>query len=378
MTQFSVPRAYNFAYATISTALQLSSRTKRGAFDSAITEITDSALNVLGNDQEISLFGGSVTSNGVSTAATGFISTIGAATNVASAAGLLYLGFTFDANKFSFGQELDLYWNNGGTITKRINIAGNGLFVGSIDRTQGIATIVNSAGTPIAINSVFSDAAVGDFICVTNDFNQGAATGTSGSGKILGFESWVPFGGPVSDSNANPFCGINRNIGDVTRLSGNWLDSTGAIGPTAGTTLNIEDTLLTMTVQVNMQSDKQIDTFAMNFNNQLKLLKSNVARTVVEIGTSIPSLSFKGLEVMTGAGPAMIVPNRNCGVNRVYGLHMPSWSYIHLGDPVEQNTLDGNASLREADMDAQGLRFFSFGNTVCNRPSANAVANVNP
>ena len=378
VTQFSVPRVLNYAYATISTELQLSSRTKKGAFDSAVTRITDSALNDLGNDQEISLFGGSVTSSGISTASTGFISVMVAPTNVASAGGALYLQYAFDSNRFSVGQELDLYFNNSGTITKRTNIAGNGLFVGSIDRTQGILYIVNAAGAAIAINTVFSTAATGDFICVSNDFNQGAATGLSGTAKILGFESWVPFGGPVADSNSNLYCGVNRNLGDVTRLSGNWLDATGAIGPTAGTTLNIEDTLITSTQIVAMQSSKEIDTFAMNYNQFTKLLKSNVARTIVENKTNIPNLSFKGLEVVTATGPAMVMPDRFCGVNRVFGLYMPAWSYIHLGDPVEMYALDGNSGLREANLDAQAFRFFSFGNSVCDEPNANITVNITP
>jgi hypothetical protein len=378
VTQFSVPRVLNYAYATISTELQLSSRTKRGAFDSAVTRITDSALNVLGNDQEISLFGGSVTSTGISTASTGFISAIGTSTDVTSATGKLVLQYAFDVNRFSVGQELDLYYNNAGTITKRTNIAGTGLFVGSVDRTNGWIYIVNAAGAAIAINTVFSNASTGDFICVSNDFNSGAATGTQGVAKILGFESWVPFGGPVADSSSNLFCGVNRNSGDVTRLAGNWLDATGATGPNTGTTLNIEDAIITSTQIVAMQSSKEIDTFGMNYNQYTKLLKSNVARTQVENKTNIPNLSFKGLEVITSTGPAMVMPDRFCGTNRIFGLHMESWSFIHLGDPVEMYALDGNSGLREANLDAQSFRFFSFGNTVCDEPSANVTINITP
>jgi hypothetical protein len=379
ITQFSVSRVMNYAYANISTELMLSSRTKRGAFDNAVTRLTDSSLNVLGNDQEISLFGGSITSSGITTSSSGFLSTIGSATSVSSSAGVLTLANAFDVNKFSANQELDLYYNNGGTITKRTNIAGNGLFVGSVDRTNGLLYIVNSSGSAIAINSVFSTAAVGDFICVSNDFNQGAATGTQGSGKIYGFESWVPFGGPVADSNSNLFAGVNRNLGDVTRLAGNWLDATGAIGPNVGSVLNIEDAIITATQLVSMQSDKNIDTLAMNFNQYTKLLKSNMSRTVLPGGavqTSIPELSFKGIEVDTSSGPAMVMPDRFCGTNRIYGLHMPSWSYIHLGDPVEMYALDGNQGLREADLDAVAYRFFSLGNAVCDEPSANITVNI--
>ena len=379
VTQFSVSRVMNYAYANISTELMLSARSKRGAFDNAVTRITDSSLNVLGNDQEISLFGGSITSSGISTSSSGFLSTIGSGTSVSSSLGVLQLAYVFDVNKFSVGQELDLYYNNSGVITKRANSTGHGLFVGSVDRTYGYVYSVDSSGNAVAINSVFSNAATGDFICVSNDFNLGAATGTQGTGKIYGFESWVPFGGPVGDSSSNLFSGINRNVGDVTRLAGNWIDCTGGIGPNAGAALNIEDGLILATQVVAMQSDKQIDTFAMNFNQYTKLLKSSMSRTVLPGGavqTNIPELSFKGIEVDTATGPATVMPDRFCGTNRIYGLHMPSWSYIHLGDPVEFYALDGNQGLREADLDAVAYRFFSLGNTVCDQPAANVTINI--
>lgn len=382
VTQFSVPRVMNYAYANISTELMLSSRTKRGAFDNAVTRLTDSSLNVLGNDQEISLFGGSITSTGISTSSSGFLSQISTSSAaVSSATGKLTLQYAFDVNKFSVGQELDLYWNNSGTITKRINIAGAGLFVGSVDRQLGILYIVNSAGSAAAITATFSDAALGDFICVSNDFNLGAATGTQGTGKILGFESWVPFGGPVADSSSNLFNGVNRLVGDTTRLAGNWLDATGILGPNVGSVLNIEDALITATQLVAMQSSKDIDTIAMNFNQYTKLLKSNMSRTVLPRGaieTNIPELSFKGIQVDTAVGPADVMPDRFCGTNRIYGLHMPSWQYIHLGDPVEMYALDGNQGLREADLDAVAYRFFSLGNAVCDEPSANITVNIAP
>lgn len=378
--QLSVPRAFNYANAVISTELMLSTRSKRGAFEPALTRLTDSSLNVLGNDQEISLFGGSITSTGITTSSSGFLSTIGSSTTVSSGAGALALAFPLDVNKFSYGQELDLYYNNSGVITKRANAGAGGLFVGSIDRTLGILYIVNAAGAAVAINTVFTNAAVGDFICVSNDFNGGAATGTQGKSKILGFESWIPFGGPVADSNSNLFCGINRNNGDITRQAGSWVDATGGIGPYAGQTFNIEDALILATQTVAMQSsDKQIDTIAMNYNQYMKLLKTNMSRTVLPGGaveTSIPTLSFKGIQVDTATGPATVMPDRFCGTNRIYGLSMETWQYIHLGDPVEQMSLDGMQGIREPDLDAVGYRFFSFGNTVCSEPSANVTINI--
>lgn len=380
VTQWTVTRVENYSYATISTELELSARDKKGAFEEAVVTINDSALNVLGNDQEIGLFGGSVTSSGISTASTGFISTIAAPTDVTSSTGTLYLGYQFDAAKFSQGQELDVYYNNSGTITKRTNIASNGLFVGNVNFSLGTLTIVNSAGTAIAINSVFSTAAVGDFLCVTNDFNYGASTGASGTAKIMGFESYIPFGGPVSDSSENLFNGNNRNVGNVNRNAGSWVDATGVLGP-SGAVLNIEDTLLAMLTLQHMVSDKKIDTFALNHNQNEKLLKSNISRTYLPGGavqTSIPELSFEAVEVQTGMGTALVMPSRFCGVNRIYGLHMPSWFFVHLGNPVNNYELDGFKALREPALDAKGMRYFSLGNVVCDNPAANVTANIAP
>jgi hypothetical protein len=381
VTQWTLSRVMNYAYATISTELELSARDKKGAFEEAVVMINDSALNVLGNDQEISLFGGSVTSTGISTAATGFISAIGSATSVSSSTGVLTLQYQFDAAKFSQGQELDLYYNNSGTITKRNNTsAGTGLFVGNVNFPNGTITIVNSSGTAIAINSIFTDAAVGDFICVSNDFNAGASTGTSGTSKINGFESYVPFGGPVADTNSNLFNGVNRNIGNVARNAGTWVDATGALGPSG--VLNIEDTILAMMTNQQMVSDKAIDTFALNHNQNVKLLKSNISRTLLPGGalqTDVPELSFKAVEIETGFGSAIVMPSRFCGVNRIYGLHLDSWVFVHLGsEPVNAYSLDGNTALREAALDAKSMRYFSLGNVVCTNPGAQSVANIAP
>jgi hypothetical protein len=382
VTQWTLSRVINYAYATISTELELSARDKKGAFEEAVVMINNSALNVLGNDQEISLFGGSVTSSGVSTAATGFISAIGSGTSVSSSTGVMNLQYQFDAAKFSQGQELDLYYNNSGTITKRNNTsAGTGLFVGTVNFNAGTITVVNSSGTAIAINSIFTDAAVGDFICVTNDFNYGASTGTSGSAKISGFESYVPFGGPVSDTNSNLFNGVNRNIGNVNRNAGSWVDATGNLGLNP-VVLNIEDTILQMMTLQKMVSDKEIDTFALNHNQNVKLLKSNISRTLLPGGalqTDVPELSFKAVEIETGFGSAIAMPSRWCGVNRIYGLHMDSWLFVHLGaEPVNAYELDGMQALREAALDAKSMRYFSLGNVVCTNPGAQVVANIAP
>jgi hypothetical protein len=384
-TQFSVNRSFNYAYATISTMLELQTRTNRGSFDPAVVEIIQSALDVLGNDQEISFLGGSLSAPGLSTAGTGFISQIGATTDVTSAANRnLVLSSASDVFKFSPGQELDLYYVNAGVFTKRNNsAAGTGLFVGPIDPNYGTLTIVDNTNTPVAINSTFVNAAVGDYICVINDFNYGALTGAQGYGKAAGFESWIPFGGPVSDTDANPFMGVNRNkFTNVVRVAGNWIDATGGIGVNAGTVLNIEDAILAGQVAVrNTSNGKEVDTWGMSHNQLLKLKKSNINRVTLDGGslkTNVPSLSFKAIKIETDGGESTVMPSQWFSSNRIYGMYMPSWSYVHLGDPVEMYSQDGMDGLREPMLDAKGYRFFSFGNFVCDEPAANVCIQVIP
>jgi hypothetical protein len=114
----------------------------------------------------------------------------------------------------------------------------------------------------------------------------------------------------------------------------------------------------------------------MNNYQMLKLKKSNINRVTLDGGslkTSVPTLSFKAVQIETDGGVSTVIPDRYIGQNRIYGLYMPSWSYIHLGDPVEMYGEDGLDGLREPMLDAKGYRFFSFGNFVCDEPSANVT-----
>lgn len=177
--------------------------------------------------------------------------------------------------------------------------------------------------------------------------------------------------------------GVNRNkLLNTVRVAGNWIDATGQLGINAGTVLNIEDTILAgETAVANNSNGKMVDTWAMNRIQLLKLTKSNINRVTLPGGvfqTRIPGLGFKGIQIETDNGVAAVIPDRWVGSNRIYGLHMPSWSYVHLGEPVEMYGQDGLDGLREPILDAKGYRFFSFGNYVCDEPAANVNCNVNP
>jgi hypothetical protein len=115
----------------------------------------------------------------------------------------------------------------------------------------------------------------------------------------------------------------------------------------------------------------------MNYNQWNKLLKSNMARKVVNVETEVPGLFFSGIEVIVTGGKATVLLDRFCPANRIYCLCIDTWEFIHLGpDPVYLWDFDGNKGLREQSASAMAFRYDSIGNLVCLDPSANCTINI--
>ena len=344
---FTVPRFKNYQDATIATETVLSTRDDRGAFTRAVTLVTDNALSNLGLDQAIAMYGdGSGTRGNISTT-----------TTLASSS--LQLSIPDSALLFEVGMELDLASSETATV-RAYGSAGHGLYVIAVDRINGILTIGTTLNPATASTCNITDsvngiptAATGDFIFVRGD--QGA--------KMTGLQAWIPYGGP---SSGDSFLGVNRTT-DPVRLAGNWLD---------GTQLSIEDALIQASTNVKKQSSEGITHFFMGYSKFAQLLKSQSAKVVIEEQVN-PDVSFEGVELMTSTGKVAVIPDRNCPPNFMFGLNLPSWDYIHLGDPVQVFNYDGNTWLRQPADDGMEIRFFSFGNLVCKRPAANIVVKVN-
>lgn len=256
--------------------------------------------------------------------------------------------------------ELDLSTSAIAAV-KAYGSAGHGLYVIGVDRINGILSIGTTPNPATAAACNISDATNGiptaaqsDFIFVRGD--QGV--------KMTGVQAWIPYGGPPT---VDSFLGVNRNT-DPVRLAGNWLDAT---------SMSVEDALIQGSTNVKKQSSMGITHFFMGYSKFAQLLKSQSAKVVIEEQVN-PDVSFEGIEVLTSSGRVAVVPDRNCPPDRIIGLNLGTWDYIHLGDPIQIFNLDGNTWLRQPSDDGMEIRFFSLGNLVCRQPSANITMKVNP
>lgn len=345
---FTVPRFNNYQDASIATETILSTRDDRGAFTRAVTLVTDDCLHNLGLDQAISMYGDG----------SGVRGNISATTTIASST--LQLAVADNALYFEVGMALDLATSPTATV-KAYGTAGHGLYVIAVDRINGTLTIGTTPNPATATACNISDAtngiptaADGDYIFVQGD--QGA--------KMTGLQAWIPYN---SSGLATPFLGVTRSI-DPVRLAGNWLD---------GSSLSVEDALIQAATNVKKQSSMGVTHFFMGYSKYAQLLKSQSAKVVIEEQVN-PDVSFEGVELLTSSGRVSVIPDRNCPPDKMFGLNLGTWDYIHLGDPVQVFNYDGNTWLRQPSDDGMEIRFFSLGNLVCRQPSANVVVKVNP
>jgi hypothetical protein len=356
VVDFIVPNVTNYQYTTLSSQVILQTRGNRNAFVEAVTIEMDGCLDNMGRDM-----GGAVYGDG-----TGIRGNISAGTNVGS--NVLTLAITDTSLQFEVGMQLDLA-PAGSTTPRAYGSAGHGLYVIAVDRINGILYIGTTQNPNTAANCNITDpvngiptAAVGDAIFVTGDENA----------KITGLNGWLPFNGPTSSL----FFNVNRTT-DPTRLSGQWID---------GSQLSIEEAFVNATTLVAKQAGgmgrNQVSHFFLPYNKYQQLLNSQAARTIIDVAIGEgeePDVSFPGVELMTAKGTVMVLPDNNCPPNRMFGLYLDTWKFLHVGpDPVSLFNLDGLDMLRTAAADGVEIRFYSFGAMVCEKPGSNVVVNVNP
>lgn len=353
---FIVPNVTNYQYTTLASQVVLQTRGNRNAFVEAVTLEMDGCLDNMGRDM-----GGAVYGDG-----TGIRGSVGSTTVLSSSQ--LVLSIADQSLQFEVGMQLDLC--PVGTQTPRAyGSAGHGLYIIGVDRVLGILTIGTTpnpqTATPVAINDAVNGiptAALGDGIFCVGDENA----------KITGLNGWLPYGGP----SATPFFNVVRTV-DPTRLAGQSLD---------GSLLSVEEAFIQGTTVVAKQGGgmgrNQVTHFFIPFNKYSQLLKSQAARTIIDVAIGEgeePDVSFPGVELMTAQGPVIVMPDNNCPPNRMFGIDINTWNFLHVGpDPVSLFNLDGLDMLRTATADGLEIRFYSFGAVVCTKPGSNIVINVNP
>lgn len=346
--QFLTQRVQNLKDFSISTEAMLSSEGNRGAFESAVTLQSDLALRKLAQRQDIFMHG----------TGTGQLSQINSTDTIASST--LKLAYVKDAVKFAPGMELDLCAVATGGAPRQYGSAGHGLYVQSVDKTAGTLTVGVSQTPGAALCNVndsvngIPGATVGDYIFARTDYNN----------VMQGVEAWIPYNGPTSTL----FNNVNRTLGDVQALAGSWQDAT---------LKSVEDYMIDATVQQAFVANKQISHFVIPWGQYGQLMKSGTAREPIIQETDL-AVSFDGVEVLTPTGPVVVLPSRNCPLNRVYGIDLESFEYTHLADPIKLWDYDGMGGLRQPLDDGMEFRFFSYGNLVCHQPQNNITLAVSP
>lgn len=337
---FQVPLVQNWEDATISSQLILQSGNDRGAFLKAATQVTDGQLKNLALDLEISLFGDGSGARGV----------ISAGTTIASAT----ISFVNpkSALNFEVGMRLDLAPTETGSL--RVLAGGAGIYpvVGSVNRIAGSISLVNAAGTAININNTsygWTVPATGDVLFQAGD--QGA--------KLAGLAAWLPYGGPASnDSFSNS--GVNRSVDNV-RLAGLYMNGAG---------LSTEECLIKAASAVSEQGD-DITHFFMNYPKFAALCSSLSSKVQITDFRATPAVGFRYIEIMGPSGPIKVVPSRACPSTSIFGLKLSEWELVSVRKAAFVWDLDGRDSLRQGTDSGLEMRFMSFSNLVCHKPSAN-------
>jgi hypothetical protein len=370
IADFFVTHTTNYATAGITTQAQLFTDSTDGGFERVIKLAIDDSMANLGLSQAQNAYGDG---SGVK----------GIVNSIANAAtGIITFAIPDQALLFEVGQKLDFVAPSGSSgppWSSTVLSAGTdgNYYVVAVDRNAGNITISktynSTTGTNYNAATTGYNSAItsGVGVLVYNDFNA----------CMTGVQAWIPYGGPVNDTGTygstgnGSFMGVNRLV-DPVRLAGNWLN---------GTNMSIEDALITGATNVAKQSGNvgnKLTHYLMSFNKYAQLCKSTGAK---EFYTSSPAdtdpakISFKTFMLNTPAGDVEVMPDRNCPADHIFGLNIDTWTFMYAGpEPVSLYDLDGNKWLRQATADGMEIRFYSIGNTVCERPSSNINIQVAP
>lgn len=335
-------RASMYGFTNWSRETMLASAGNAGAFMSVAKVAVENCLRGVGNQLATAFYRSGYGDQG--NIATGF-----------SASGTtITLVNPEDVVNFEFGQKIVTSATQSGA-PKALGSSGLGPAITGINRSTGVLTFANALND--ATNGIPTIAA-GDFI-----FIQGNHTTASTRELPYGIEAWIPAIAPVK--GVDSFWGVDR--GQDTRLSGQRLDATDG--------RPLEEALIEA-AQLVAREGGQLSHFFMGFGTYAKLLKQMQGRVILTDVTTDTGIGFRGATVQTPAGEVLVVPDRTCPANRVYGLQLDTWSIASLGKLVAPVEEDGLMILRSPTSDAFLSRYASYSQLVCRAPGYNVNIQV--
>lgn len=335
-------RAKQYGWAIWSRETMLASAANAGAFASVAKVNMDNKLRDMGNTIAGLCYRSSFGDQGtIATTVNGVTFNAGGKQ--------IQLTISSDIVNYEVGQQLDVSAAQGGSIRAE-GTSGNGLIVTGVDRTLGILTFgfnVNDATNGIP------NIAAGDFLYV-----KGNAANGSTSVCTFGIEAWIPATSPGTNDS---FWGFNRSVD--TRLSGQRVNATDGRA--------LEEAMIEA-AEIVAREGGELDHFFCSHSAFSKMLKEQQGRTLhyEDVETDM-GISFRGLKLHTASGDALIIPDRACPANRIYGLQLDTWTLASLGELVQNVNEDDLTMLRSVGADNFETRFASYHQLVCGAPAFN-------
>lgn len=328
-------RASMYAITQWQRELMLASATNVGAFMSVAKIGVENALRGLGNQLATALYRSGYGDQG----------NIAAPFTVSGTT--ITLVNPGDIVNFEFGQRIVVSATQSGA-PKTLGSSNLGPQITGVDRSNGILTF--AAALNDGTNGIPTIAA-GDFIAI-----QGNHT-TNTQEVLRGIEAWIPATAPLPGDN---FWGVDRS--QDTRLSGQRLNATSG--------QSLEEALI-QGAQLVAREGGQVDHFFVSFNTYARILTAMQGRVLLTNVDTDKGIGFRGATVQTPAGEALIVPDRTCLDNRIYGLQLDSWTLASLKKLVQVVDDDGLTILRNATSDGYESRYTSYSQLVCRAPGWN-------
>jgi len=342
---FQIPMVENHAVANISTAVIQQTDDQRGGWVKAMALVMDNQLLNFANDVSFNIY----------TTSAGIRGTIDASTTIAS--GTIKLTKPSDALNFCRGMELDAVTSATASAPEAYGSAAHGLVVGSVDYVQGTLSILQdfngSAATNLADGTYgIPTIAAGMGLVQRGDFKL----------KMFGMQDWLVYGGPTN----TPFCGVDRTL-NPTFLAGHWMDGT--------TTGGLVPTLELAIAQV-AATGGEVDTFMVSHRKFAKLAIEIGSKVQLSERQSTASQGYTGIQVVGATGPCVVLPDRTCPEDRVFGLNMSTWTLRSSKKAIRIYDDDGLTWLRSTNQSGMEARWYSRANLHCSDPRQNIVIKV--
>jgi hypothetical protein len=333
-------RAHMYGFTNWSRETMLASANNTGAFMSVAKVAVENCLRGLGNQLATALYRSGYGDCG--TIATGF-----------SASGTsIALANPEDIVNFEKGMRIVVSSTQAGAL-RTLGSSGLGILISGVNRSTGVLTLANAAND--ATNGIPAIAA-GDFIVV-----QGNRTSTTAL-LPYGVEAWLPATAPTTGDS---FWGVDRSVD--TRLSGQRLNATDG--------RPLEEALIEA-AQLVAREGGQLSHFFMGFGTYAKLLKQMQGRVLLTDVETDTGIGFRGATIQTPTGEVLVVPDRTCPGNRVFGLELSTWSLASLGKLVAPVEEDGLMILRSSTADTFESRYATYSQLVCKAPARNINVQV--